>query len=504
LRAITMNISEVNLMASKKENHHSSSKHDQSAKLGKSLCNGSVNMSLNCSTNSQNVAAKTPRRNETSTNNRTPKMTQGPTLGKPNSWKSPGVCTNRKSQNMLGDRLVPSRSTTDFEAAHHKLTSEESSGSDKVLSFQTNKTLKPQEAYINHQKAIYSATASAHKKPSNRFIPSTADRVLDAPGLMNDYYLNLLDWSRTNFISVALDKQVYLWNAASGDIQELMECEGDDNYISSVQFTEDGSYLAIGLNTGSVELWDIQQQRRLRTMAGHSARVGSLAWNEHILSSGSRSGLIFHHDVRISQHLVSTLEGHSQEICSLKWSGDHRHLASGGNDNLVHIWEGVTGQTTRTTPLHVFNHHQAAVKGMAWCPWQNRLLATGGGTNDRTVKFWNMNTGDCVDTIDTKSQVSGIFWNSEYQEIITSHGFPNHTLQIWKYPTKHKVAELTGHDERILHLAMSPGETAVMSAGADETLRLWNCFQPDPNKKKGTTGRRNEPRSALDALSNFR
>ena len=67
-----------------------------------------------------------------------------------------------------------------------------------------------------------------------------------------------------------------------------------------------------------------------------------------------------------------------------------------------------------------------------------------------------------------------------------------------------QVAELTGHDERILHLAMSPGETAVMSAGADETLRLWNCFQPDPNKKKGTTGRRNEPRSALDALSNFR
>ena len=49
---------------------------------------------------------------------------------------------------------MPSRSTTDFEAAHHKLTSEESSGSDKVLSFQTNKILKPQEAYINHQKVL--------------------------------------------------------------------------------------------------------------------------------------------------------------------------------------------------------------------------------------------------------------------------------------------------------------------------------------------------------------
>ena len=141
---------------------------------------------------------------------------------------------------------------------------------------------------------------------------------------------------------------------------------------------------------------------------------------------------------------------------------------------------------------------------MAWCPWQSRLLATGGGTSDRTVRIWNMNTGECSYTIDTKSQVSGIFWNTEYSEIITSHGFPNHTLQIWKYPTMNKVAELTGHEARILHLAMSPGETAVMSAGADETLRLWNCFQPDPSKKKGPTGRKNEPRSALDALSNFR
>jgi WD40 repeat protein len=76
---------------------------------------------------------------------------------------------------------------------------------------------------------------------------------------------------------------------------------------------------------------------------------------------------------------------------------------------------------------------------MAWCPWQNRLLATGGGSNDRSIKLWNMNVGECVDTIDTKSQVSGIFWNTEYQEIISAHGFPNHTLQIWKYPTKAKV-----------------------------------------------------------------
>ena len=83
--------------------------------------------------------------------------------------------------------------------------------------------------------------------------------------------MNLLDWSKNNLISVALNKQVYLWNAASGDIQELMECEGEENYISSVQFTKDGSHLAIGLNTGCVEIWDVAQQRKMRTMAGPSS-----------------------------------------------------------------------------------------------------------------------------------------------------------------------------------------------------------------------------------------
>lgn len=47
-----------------------------------------------------------------------------------------------------------------------------------------------------------------------------------------------------------------------------------------------------------------------------------------------------------------------------------------------------------------------------------------------------------------------------------------------------KVAELQGHTARILNLTMSPDGTTVASAAADETLRLWRCFEMDPIKKK--------------------
>jgi len=103
-----------------------------------------------------------------------------------------------------------------------------------------------------------------------------------------------------------------------------------------------------------------------------------------------------HHDVRQRDHLISSINAHAQEICGLKWSLDGQYLASGGNDNMLHIWPSMAGQHSQTQAIHSFNQHQAAVKALAWCPWQNNVLASGGGTADRTIRFWNCNTGELL------------------------------------------------------------------------------------------------------------
>ena len=49
------------------------------------------------------------------------------------------------------------------------------------------------------------------KKDSNeRIIPPTPERILDAPNLIDDYYLNLLDWSVDNVVSIGLGIIFYL------------------------------------------------------------------------------------------------------------------------------------------------------------------------------------------------------------------------------------------------------------------------------------------------------
>ena len=309
---------------------------------------------------------------------------------------------------------------------------------------------------------------SPRKQP--RAVSKVPFKVLDAPDLADDFYLNLVDWGGSNILGVGLGSSVYMWDSASGRVNQL--CELTDDIVTSVSWIQRGTHLAIGTNKGLVQIYDAEKQRRLRTMTGHTARVGALAWNDHILTSGSRDRLIYHRDVRQPDQHLRKLIGHKQEVCGLRWNTEDGQLASGGNDNKLMVWDKLS-----ETPLWKFSDHTAAVKAIAWSPHQHSLLASGGGTADRKIKFWDTTKGQCVSELDTGSQVCNLAWSKNSNELVSTHGYSQNQIVVWKYPSMTQVASLTGHTFRVLYLAMSPdGQTVVTGAG-DETLRFWKCFQ---------------------------
>ncbi|MCL4129495.1 UNVERIFIED_CONTAM: hypothetical protein GTU68_017833 [Idotea baltica] len=380
------------------------------------------------------------------------------------SVRAGGKTPKNKTPNKMGDRFIPNRSTTDLERSHQMLVSSlECSSKDttaededrslkqkeyqermaenlndgaplenRILSFKT-RAPPSKDGHVNNLKVLYSASKSSVTKATcTRHIPSVPEKVLDAPELLNDYYLHLMDWSVNNHLAVALGSSVFIWNGGDGSITSLAQFE-DPDHICSLSWIKEGNVLGIGLSNNNTQLWDVAQQKLIRTMGGHTNRVTTLSWNSYILSSGSRSGQIIHHDVRVPNHVTATLDHHTQDICGLKWSNDGRLLASGGNDNLVSIWE-----KGAASPLYTFTEHQAAVKGLAWCPWQNNFLASGGGTADRTIRLWNCSLGTCLKTVNTNSQVSSLVWSSQYKELISGH-FAQNQLSLWKYPNFTKI-----------------------------------------------------------------
>lgn len=443
-------------------------------------------------------------------NNRTSSSTSNseciPATTTPKSSRRPKIPNN--------DRFIPNRSAMDLDVSRHKLCWDgKENGQDpsapypsivsaslldkplptfsadgtrrpssdmthsKILAF-SDKVPAVKEGYLNANRVLFSQSngGAGGRRHKFRHIPQKAEKILDAPNMVDDFYLNLMDWGADNVLAVALADAVYLWNAQTGEIDELCRLECDNDVYTALKWTDDGSYLAVSSSCEDVQIWDARSSRLLRTMRGHRSRVGALAWNGHLLTSGARDGELMNHDVRVAQHVTATLIGHSEEVCGLAWNEDGRQLASGSNDNTVCVWDAQGQGSERWQPRLQLLEHTAAVKALAWCPWQNNLLATGGGTADRYLRFWNSANGVCVNAVDTKSQVCTIIWSPAEKELVTSHGFSQNQLTIWKYPSLARMAELKGHQSRVLHTSLSPDGQSVASLAGDETLRLWKIF----------------------------
>ena len=379
-----------------------------------------------------------------------------------------------------------------------------------------NNNIETEEDIYNHINSFYRKKEKNFLYKENnlesqynknfRKIPKTPFRILDAPNLIDDYYLNLLDWGKENIIAVALSDELYLWNDNTSKSSLLMSYENNNsisedplvNYITSLSWMENGLNLGVGLPNGNIQLWDINKKIKLREIEAHNKRVSCLAFNINILSSGSKDRYIKNFDLRLKSPEISKIKKHKQEICSLRYSIEGDLLASGGNDNIAYIWDIRNLKNNifnflldensvnpyEIKPYSINNLHQAAVKAMNWCPWKRHVLATGGGSKDKSIKIYSCDCNKLIKNINTDSQVCSLVWNEKEKEIISSHGYNKNQIIVWNFEKNKKICELKGHMDRVLYMTKSPDERFICSGSGDETLRFWKINEEIKEKNK--------------------
>ncbi|RHY00779.1 hypothetical protein DYB26_007052 [Aphanomyces astaci] len=315
----------------------------------------------------------------------------------------------------------------------------------------------------------------------------SALRIMDAPMVENDFYLNLLDWGEMNVLAIALGKSVHLWDHQKKSHSQLVSYR--NNIVTSLKWgiSSNRHLLAVGIDNGTAQVWDTQTKLCITRIGGHIARVGSMAWRGPTLTTGSLDNTIAHHDPRMPNHQITMLRHHTGEICGLEWSPDERMLVSGGSDHVACVW---SKDFSRTTPLHVITAHTAAVKALRWSPWDVGILATGGGSSDKTIKRWRITERTCKlqHSVDTMSQVSGLVWSQpelhHSKQLLSSHGPVSNTIKLWDVGGMALIKEYGGHARRILNMAASPDGSAVATLSADETLHFWPGFDAKLATKK--------------------
>jgi len=311
---------------------------------------------------------------------------------------------------------------------------------------------------------------SGQLRMPSRKIQKTPARIMDAPDMADDFYFNLLDWSTGDDLAVGLGSSVYSWNNGNNRVTKV--CALDCASVTSVNWAQSSQHLAVGTSSGDIQIWDKAKCRKLRTMTGHEGNVCSSAWSGHVLSSGGQDGCIIHRDVRESPHFFGRVQAHRQQVCGLKWSHDEQQLASGSDDCKVRIWN----LRSNSLPVLESEKHNAAVKALAWSPHQAGMLATGGGVADKCIHMWNTVNDITVKSVNTGSQVCNLVWSKNVNEIVSTHGYSQFEVAIWKCSSLTRIASLAGHSRRVLYLAVSPDGRKIATGSGDCSVRVWDVF----------------------------
>ncbi|KAK4153871.1 WD40 repeat-like protein [Chaetomidium leptoderma] len=260
--------------------------------------------------------------------------------------------------------------------------------------------------------------------------------------------------------------------------------------------------------------------------------------------------------------LLARIMVHSQQICGLAWSVNGDVFGTGGNDNLCYLLETAKvleahsarrggnreRQAGPSTMAHIHGFseaseaeteiqlpqtapsystivigpgdekhrwvHGAAVKAIAFCPWQDSLVATGGGSNDKCIHFFHTGSGAALASISVSAQVTSLIWSTTRREIAATFGYaqPDHSVRIavFSWPECRQVGAIPWAGEhRALYAIPYPcgpedvrssrsgrgrkgrgrsrtaKEGCIMVASSDKSVKFHEVWAAD---KKGTAG----------------
>ncbi|KAI0381651.1 hypothetical protein F5Y04DRAFT_65323 [Hypomontagnella monticulosa] len=114
-----------------------------------------------------------------------------------------------------------------------------------------------------------------------RTLPNAPFKVLDAPGLRDDFYCSIMAYSRAcNTLAIGLGNLLYGWSESSG-VTLLNAGIKDGSWLTSVAFSSDQggkSILAFGRSSGLLSLVSLFDSLLPRFEAYHPAPIACLSW----------------------------------------------------------------------------------------------------------------------------------------------------------------------------------------------------------------------------------
>ncbi|MBW4629328.1 MAG: CHAT domain-containing protein [Brasilonema octagenarum HA4186-MV1] len=297
------------------------------------------------------------------------------------------------------------------------------------------------------------------------------------------------------FLATGIDDEIILWEVAN--IKQIITYSGHIGWVQSLAFSPDGQILASGSNDKTIRLWNIHTGQCLKTLRGHTNCVQSLAFSPdgQILASGSNDQTIRLWNIQTGQCL-KILPGHTSRVIFASFAspiGDAARsrsvrfaltqrcanslngqtLVTGSEDQTVRVWDVNTGECLQILETHinwVLSIALSPVRVASPQGFKQTLVTASDGT---TVKFWDLASGECIRILpDYNSYVWAVAFSPDGKTLAT--GSEDKTVKIWDALTGECLQTLHEHSERVWLVAFNPDGQTLISASENQTMKLWD------------------------------
>ncbi|KAL0404147.1 UNVERIFIED_CONTAM: protein NEDD1 [Sesamum radiatum] len=218
--------------------------------------------------------------------------------------------------------------------------------------------------------------------------------------------LNSVKWNHNNLVlaTAGEDSKISLWRKngqslwtvpaknARGEtvehyLNEAVECRLGSEKITC--FSNKGSrYLCSGGTGQVVQIWDLQNNRCVKRLKGHTDTITGVMYNckdEHI-ASVSRKGDLILHNLASGTRAAELRDPNEQVLGALDYSRMSRHLlVTAGDDGSIHLWD-TTGRSPKVSWL---KQHSAPTSGVNFSPSNDKIIASVG----LDMKLYTFDTG---------------------------------------------------------------------------------------------------------------
>ncbi|KAL2247517.1 UNVERIFIED_CONTAM: Protein SPA1-RELATED 4 [Sesamum indicum] len=155
------------------------------------------------------------------------------------------------------------------------------------------------------------------------------------------------------------------------------------------------------------------------------------------------------------------------KLSSICWNGYIKsQMASSNFEGLVQIWD-----VTRSQTFMEMKEHERRVWSIDFSVADPTMLAS--GSDDGSVKLWNINQGVSVGTIKTKANVCCVQFPTDSGRSL-AFGSADHRIYYYDLRnSKLPLCTLVGHNKTVSYVRFIDSTTLV-SASTDNTLKLWD------------------------------